>query len=65
MVTFNSLIRSLLVLYVSIESVDCIILLSFELNTILLISSLKMLYPSILIIGCVFNIDLLFFKDSL
>ena len=38
--------RSLLVLYayVFIESVDCILLLSFELKAILLISSVKTLY---------------------
>ena len=50
--------RSLLVPYlnVSIESIDYI-LLSFELNTILLISSVETLYFSLLNLCCVFNIS--------
>ena len=57
-----SLTRSLLVpyAYVSIETIDSILLLSLELKAILLISSVKVLCLSLLNICCVFNIDLLF-----
>ena len=53
---------SLLVLYtyVSIISIDCILLSSFELKTTLLISSVKTLYLSLLNLCCVFNIGLFF-----
>ena len=59
--------RSLLILYayVSIESNDCIFLSSFELNAIILISSVKTLCISLLNLFCVFNIDLLFIMNSL
>ena len=59
-------IRSLVVLYgyVSIESVDCILLSSFELKAILIISSLKTLCLSLLNLYCDFNIDLLFLMNS-
>ena len=40
--------------YVSIESIDCIFLSSFELNAILLISSVKTLCLSLLNFCCVF-----------
>ena len=58
--------RSLVVLYgyVSIESVDCILLSSFELKAILIISSLKTLCLSLLNLYCDFNIDLLFLMNS-
>ena len=64
-VTFNhffSLSRPLLVPYahVSVESIDCILLSSFELKTTLLISSVKTLYLSLLNLCCVFNIGLFF-----
>ena len=57
-----SLTRSLFVpyAYVSIKSTDCILLSSFELKAILLISSVKTLCLSLLNLRCVFNIDLLF-----
>ena len=59
-------IRSLLVPYacVSIESIDHILLSSFELKAILLISSVKTLCLSLLNLCCAFNISLLFFMDS-
>ena len=59
------LTRSLLVpyAYVSIESIDYILLSPFELKEILLISSLKILCLSLLNICCVFNIDLLFLMN--
>ena len=41
--------------YVSFESIDFILLSSFELNAILLISSAKTLFPSPLNLYCVFN----------
>ena len=47
--------------YVSIESIDCILLLAFELTVILLISSAKTLCFSLLNLCCIFNSDLLFF----
>ena len=61
--SFSSLhIRSLLVLcaYVSIELIDYIILSSFGLKPVLLISSGKTLCLSLLNICCVFNICLVF-----
>ena len=51
--------------YVSIESIDCIISSLFELKVILLISSLKTLHFSLLNLCRVFNINLLFFMNSL
>ena len=42
--------------YVSIESMDCILLSSFELKAILLTSSVKTLCLSLLNFCCVFNI---------
>ena len=59
------LTRSLLVpyAYVSIESNDCILLSSFELNAILLISLVNTLCLSLL--NLCFNIDLLFLIDFL
>ena len=67
-VTFNhffSLTRPLLVPYahVSIESIDCILLSSFELRAIVLISSAKILCLSLLNICHVFNINLSFFYE--
>ena len=50
--------------YVSIESVDCILLSSFELKTILLTFSVNTLSFSILNLCCSFKIDLLFFMSS-
>ena len=57
-----SLTRSSLVpyVYVSIESIDCTILSSFELKANSLISSVKALCLSLLNLCCVLNIDLLF-----
>ena len=62
-----SLTRSLLgpYAYVSVESIDCILLSSFELKAVLLIPSVKTSCLSLLNICCVFNIDLLFFMNSL
>ena len=45
--------------YISIESIDCILLLSFEHKAISLISSVKTLCLSLLNLCCVFNISLL------
>ena len=50
--------------YVSIKSIDCILSSSFELNAILLFSSVKTLCLSLLNLCCVFNIHLLFFMNS-
>ena len=50
-------------LYVSIESIDCIFLSSFEVKTILLISSLKALCLSLLNLCCAFDTDLLFLMN--
>ena len=50
--------------HVCIESIDFILLSSFELKAILLISSVKTLYLSLLIFFCVFNFDLLFLMNS-
>ena len=57
-----SLTKSLLVLYayVSIKSIDWILLSSFELKAILLVSSAKTLYLSLLNLSCIFNINLFF-----
>ena len=62
-----SLIRSLLVpyVYVSIESIDYFLLLSFKLKAILFISSVETLYFSFLNLRWVFKIDLLFLMNSL
>ena len=57
-----SFTRSLLVPY---KSTDCILLSSFELKSILLIFSVKSLCLSLLNPCCVFNINLLFFMNSL
>ena len=43
--------------YGSIESIDCILLSSFELKAILLVSSIKTLCFSLLNLCCVFNIN--------
>ena len=51
--------------YVSMESIDCILLSSFELKQILLTASVKTLSLSLSNICCVFNIDLSFFMNSL
>ena len=61
-----SLTRSLFVpyVYVSIESIDCILLSSFEPKEILLISSVKTLCLLLLNLCCVFDIDLLFLLNS-
>ena len=58
--------RSLLVpyVYVSIESIDCIILSSFELKAILSISPVKTLFLLLLNLCCVSYINLLFFMNS-
>ena len=48
-----------------IESIDCILLSSFELNAILLISSVKTLCLSLFNLCWVLNIDLLFLMNSL
>ena len=57
-----SLTRSLLVpyAYVSIESIDCILLSFFALEAVLLISSAKALCLSLLNLCCVFNINFSF-----
>ena len=54
-----SLTKSLLVqyAYVSVESIDCVHLLSFELKPVFLISSVKLLWLSILNLCCIFNDD--------
>ena len=51
--------------YVSTESIDCIGLTSFEIKSILLISSVKTLCLSLLNLCCVFNINLLFLMNCL
>ena len=51
--------------YASIVSIDCILLLSFELKAILLISSVKSLRVSLLNFCCVCDIHLLYFMNSL
>ena len=62
-----SLTRSLLIACecVSIKLIYCIILLSFQLKGVLLISSVKIFWLSLLNLRCVFNINLLFFRNSL
>ena len=62
-----SLTRSLLVLcvYVSIKSIDCILLSAFELKNMLLIFGVKTLYLSLWNLCCIFNINLLFLMNSL
>ena len=57
-------IISLLILYtyVCTESIDCILLSSFVLRAILLISSVKTVCLSLLNICCVFKISLFFYK---
>ena len=61
------LTRSLLVPYahISIESIDCILLSSFKIKAILLISSIKTFCFSLLNYCCGFNIDLLLFMNYL
>ena len=61
------LTRSLLVPYahISIESIDCILLSSFKIKAILLISSIKTFCFSLLNYCCGFNINLLLFMNSL
>ena len=51
--------------YVHIELIDCILLLSFELKTVLLISSVKIFCLSRLNLCGTFLIDLLFFINYL
>ena len=48
----------------SIESINCVLLSSFELKAIFLISSVKTLCVSLLSFSCIFNINLLFFTNS-
>ena len=48
--------------YVSIESIDCILLSSFELKAILLIYSVKTLCLSLLNLCCVSNISFYFLR---
>ena len=60
--TYYNFARS--IAYASIESIDCILLSSFELKAILLISPVKTLCLSFLNC-CVFNINLLFLMNSL
>ena len=59
-------IRSLLIpcAYVSIESIDCILLSSLELKAILLISSVRALCFTLLNLCFFLNISLLFFMNS-
>ena len=52
-------------MHVFTESIDCILLSSFELTAILLISSVKTLQLSLLSLCCVFYINLLFLMSSL
>ena len=51
-----------LYVYVSIESISCILLSSFELEAILSISSVKSLCFSLLNLCCVFSISLFFYE---
>ena len=66
-ISLLSLTKFLLVpyAYVSIESIDCILLSSFELKAILLISLVKTLYLLLSNSCCVFIKKLLFFMNSL
>ena len=52
-------------MHVSTESIDCILLSSFELKAMLLISSVNTLCFLLLNLCCVFNISLLFFMNCL
>ena len=63
-ISLLSLTKFLLVpyAYVSIESIDCILLSSFELKAILLIYSVKTLCLSLLNLCCVFNISFYFLR---
>ena len=67
LISYFLYIRSLLVpcVYVSIGSIDCILLSSFEFKAILSVSSVKTLCLSRLDLCCVFNISLLFLINSL
>ena len=67
LISFFPFTRSLIVPYasVSIKSIDCFLLSSFELNGNLLISSVRTLCLSLLNNYWVFNIDLLFLMNSL
>ena len=58
--------RSLLVplAHASFESIDCILLSSLELKSILLICSVKIFCVSLLNLYCVFNISSLFLMNS-
>ena len=51
--------------YVPIESIKCVLLLSFELKAMLLISLVKTFCLSLLNLCCVFNINLCFFRNYL
>ena len=51
--------------YISIKSIDCILLSSFEFKAILLILSVKTLRLSLSNLCCIFNIDLSLFINSL
>ena len=63
-ISLLSLTKFLLVpyAYVSIESIDCILLSSFELKAILLIYSVKTLCLSLLNLCCVSNISFYFLR---
>ena len=67
LISYFSLTRSLLVryAYASIRSIHCIVLSSFKLNEMLIISSVKALWLSLPDLCCVFNIDLLFLYNFL
>ena len=65
LVSSFSLTRPLLFPDAYVCIVDCIILSSFELKVIFLISSVKTLCLSLLNVCCVLNINLLFFMNSL
>ena len=64
---FLFLSKSLLIpyAYAPIESIDCILLSSFELKVILLISSVKTLCLPLLNFCCAFDINLLLVMNSL
>ena len=61
---FFLLTMSLLISYacVSMESIDCILLSSFEFNAILLVSSMKILFLLLLNLCCVFSLNLFFYE---
>ena len=67
LITSFKLTRSLFVpyAYVSIKSIDCILLLSLGFNVILLISLVETWHFWHLSLYCVFNIDLLFLMSCL